>query len=145
MVQRIKTLLVALGASGLFLLPLAIPAMASAQPAPTTAPDVQAGVCQGSTLQFSPNPTPATCAANTAGGVDKVNSLITTAVNIFSIIVGIVAVIMIIIGGLKYITSSGDSSNISSAKNTIIYAVIGLVVVALAQFIVKFVLAKTTA
>jgi hypothetical protein len=51
---------------------------------------------------------------------------------------------MIIIGGLKYITSSGDSNNITSAKNTILYAIIGLVVVALAQFIVKFVLGKAT-
>jgi hypothetical protein len=56
--------------------------------------------------------------------------------------VGFVAVIMIIIGGLKYVTYSGDSSNINSAKNTILYAVVGLVVVALAQIIVKFVLAK---
>jgi uncharacterized membrane protein YuzA (DUF378 family) len=65
-------------------------------------------------------------------------------VNIFSLIVGIVAVIMIIVGGLKYITSGGDSNNVSSAKSTIIYAIIGLVVVALAQFIVQFVLNKVT-
>jgi hypothetical protein len=51
---------------------------------------------------------------------------------------------MIIWGGLRYITSGGDSAKITSAKNTIIYALIGLVVVALAQFIVKFVLAKVT-
>jgi hypothetical protein len=55
-----------------------------------------------------------------------------------------VAVIMIIVGGLKYITSGGDSNNVSSAKSTIIYAIIGLVVVALAQFIVQFVLNKVT-
>ena len=57
-------------------------------------------------------------------------------------IVGVVAVIMIIIGGLKYITSSGDSNNVSSAKNTILYAIIGLVVVVLAQVIVRFVVTK---
>jgi hypothetical protein len=50
---------------------------------------------------------------------------------------------MIIIGGLKYITSGGESSNVSGAKNTIIYAIVGLIVVALAQFIVHFVLANT--
>jgi hypothetical protein len=49
---------------------------------------------------------------------------------------------MIIIGGLKYITSGGDSSNVTGAKNTILYAVVGLVVVAMAQFIVRFVLTK---
>lgn len=76
---------------------------------------------------------------------ERINDLITTVINIFSIVVGVVAVIMIIIGGLKYITSSGDSNNVTSAKNTILYAIIGLVVVALAQFIVKFVLQKATA
>lgn len=55
---------------------------------------------------------------------------------------GVVSVIMIIIGGLKYITSAGDSGNVSGAKNTILYAIIGLVIVALSQIIVRFVLAK---
>ena len=47
---------------------------------------------------------------------------------------------MIIVGGIKYITSGGDSGNISGAKNTIIYAVIGLIIVALAQMLVHYVL-----
>jgi cytochrome bd-type quinol oxidase subunit 2 len=72
----------------------------------------------------------------------SVESVVRTVINLLSLIVGIVAVIMIIIGGLKYITSSGDSANVSSAKNTILYAIIGLVVVALAQVIVRFVLNK---
>lgn len=78
--------------------------------------------------------------SETGEGSQKIQQIVTTIVNIFSIIVGIVAVIMIIWGGFKYITSGGDSGNITSAKNTIIYAIIGLVVVALAQFIVQFVL-----
>ncbi|CAN5657901.1 hypothetical protein BH23PAT2_BH23PAT2_06010 [soil metagenome] len=72
----------------------------------------------------------------------SVNSAVAKAIDIFSYIVGVISVIMIIIGGLKYITSSGDPSNVTSAKNTILYAVIGLVVVALAQVIVIFVLDK---
>ena len=80
--------------------------------------------------------------ANTSTGTQKIQDIVTVIVNIFSVIVGIVAVIMIIWGGFKYITSGGDSGNITSAKNTIIYAIIGLVVVALAQFIVQFVLDK---
>lgn len=75
-------------------------------------------------------------------GTQKIQDIVTTVINIFSVIVGIVAVIMIIWGGFKYITSGGDSGNITSAKNTIIYAIIGLVVVALAQFLVQFVLDK---
>jgi hypothetical protein len=68
------------------------------------------------------------------------NNLITQVINIFSIIVGVIAVIMIIYGGFRYITSGGDSGKIGEAKNTIVFALVGLVIVALAQFIVKFVL-----
>lgn len=73
---------------------------------------------------------------------EKINSLISDVINIFSIVVGVVSVVMIIIGGFKYITSGGDSGNVTGAKNTIMYAIIGLVIVALAQVIVNFVLAK---
>jgi hypothetical protein len=54
-----------------------------------------------------------------------------------------VAVIMIIYGGFRYITSGGDSNRVGSAKNTLIYAIIGLIIVALAQLIVHFVLSTT--
>jgi hypothetical protein len=64
-------------------------------------------------------------------------------VNIFSLLIGIVAVIMIIVGGFRYITSGGDSGRVGGAKNTLIYAIIGLVIVALAQIIVHFVLNQT--
>jgi uncharacterized membrane protein len=73
-----------------------------------------------------------------------VSGLLRTVINVFSWIVGVIAVIMIIVGGLKYITSGGDSGNVSSAKNTILYALVGLVIVALAQFIVRFVLGQAT-
>ena len=58
--------------------------------------------------------------------------------------VGIIAVIMIIVGGFRYIASGGKQESITAAKNTILYAIIGLVIVALAQIIVKFVLEKST-
>lgn len=66
----------------------------------------------------------------------RINSVL----NILSVIIGIIAVIMIIIGGLRYITSNGDSGNVTSARNTILYAIVGLIIVALAQTIVKYVL-----
>lgn len=69
-----------------------------------------------------------------------VNKIIGTVVNILSIIVGIVAVIMIIIGGFRFVLSGGDSNNTNSARNTIIYAIVGLVVVAVAQILVRYVL-----
>lgn len=71
---------------------------------------------------------------------DNFQTLLNNVVNVFSAIVGIIAVIMIIVGGLRYITSGGDSSRVGAAKTTIIYALVGLVVVVLAQLIVHFVI-----
>jgi len=68
----------------------------------------------------------------------KIDSTITNAINLLSAIIGIAAVIMIIVAGFKYITSGGDSNSVSSAKNTLMYAIIGLIVVAFAQTVVKF-------
>ena len=55
-------------------------------------------------------------------------------------IVGIVAVIMLIIGGIRYVTSGGDSKKVTDAKNTVLYAIIGLVIAFLAFAIVNFVI-----
>ena len=55
-------------------------------------------------------------------------------------IVGIIAVIMLIIGGIKYVTSGGDSKKVTDAKNTVLYAIIGLVISFLAFAIVNFVI-----
>jgi hypothetical protein len=143
MVSKLRNTIVALlSAATLLALPVAAPVLVSAE-AP---PSIQGGLCQGSTLQVDPNapPTDATCSSTTGNGSTDVNKIITDVINIFSVAVGVIAVIMIIVGGFRYITSGGDSTKISSAKNTIIYALIGLVVVALAQLIVKFVLNKVS-
>jgi hypothetical protein len=84
------------------------------------------------------------CEDVTEDSEDDLNTVITNVVNVLSLIVGIIAVIMIVIGGFRYITSGGDSGNVSGAKNTILYAIVGLVIVALAQFIVRFVLSQST-
>ena len=85
---------------------------------------------------------PKTC-EKPEGNETTLNELIKDIINIFSVIVGIIAVVMIIYGGLKFITSGGDSGRLTSAKQTILYAIIGLIIVALAQFIVRFILSKT--
>ncbi|MBQ9018119.1 hypothetical protein IJ118_03630 [Candidatus Saccharibacteria bacterium] len=59
--------------------------------------------------------------------------------NIILYIVGIIAVIMLIIGGIRYVVSGGDSKKVTDAKNTVLYAIIGLVVCILAFAIVNFV------
>ena len=55
-------------------------------------------------------------------------------------IVGIIAVIMLIIGGIKYVVSGGDSKKVTDAKNTVLYAIIGLIIAFLAFAIVNFVI-----
>lgn len=71
-------------------------------------------------------------------------ALIADIVNVLLFVIGAIAVIMIIIGGLLYATSAGDAGNITKAKNTIMYAVVGLVVAFLAYAIVNFVVVRFT-
>ena len=74
----------------------------------------------------------------------SVNTLIRNVINILLWAIGIVSVIMIIIGGFRYATSNGDSNQVSAAKNTIMYAVIGLVIAIFAYAIVNFVFVQIT-
>lgn len=60
-------------------------------------------------------------------------------VNIMLFIVGAVAVIMLIVGGIRYVTSGGAQDHVTAAKNTIMYAIIGIVVAILAYAVVNFV------
>ena len=74
------------------------------------------------------------------GGEADLKSAIQTVINVLLFIIGAVSVIMIIIGGLRYVISNGDQGQVTSAKNTILYAVVGLVVALLAFAIVNFVI-----
>ncbi len=67
-----------------------------------------------------------------------------TITNVLLFIIGAISVIMLIIGGIRYTISNGDSSAVTSAKNTILYAVIGIIVAVLAYAIVNFVLGSIT-
>ncbi len=85
----------------------------------------------------------AVCAADgTKDPISGRDGIITKIADIFALITGIAAIIMIIIGGFEYVRSSGDSSKISKAKNTVLFAVIGLVVVAVARSVVVLVVSK---
>lgn len=109
----------ALGIVGL----MTLPAMA-ADDCGTTAQCVQVGTKQIGGDQNQP----------------RLEDSIKTIVNLLLFILGAIAVIMIIIGGIRYTTSNGDASNTKAAKDTILYAVIGLVVAIMAYAIVNFVL-----
>lgn len=72
-------------------------------------------------------------------GVAKV---VRTAISLLSYVAGVAAIIMIIYSGLKYITSGGDAGKVSSAKSTLIYALIGVAVAVLAQLFVRVIITQ---
>lgn len=139
MIQKLKMALVATMSVFAFMaVPVLIPVTVGA-----ASEDIQDCLAQGSELNGNIGSGGCDNTTSAASGSTNLTDAIKFVINLVSVIVGVVAVIMIIFGGLRYITSGGDSGKVSSAKNTIIYAVIGLIVVALAQFIVQFVLTKT--
>jgi len=88
--------------------------------------------------------------ADSARGTDQVTSLFgtsgifTTLSNTMLFIVGAISVIMIIIGGIRYVISGGDTGNVATAKNTILYAIVGLIVAIMAYAIINFVIVSFT-
>jgi ABC-type Fe3+ transport system permease subunit len=75
----------------------------------------------------------------TSGGTtvtDLVNAIVTI-VNILLALVAIIAVVFVVIGGVRYITSQGDEDAVEAAKNTIIYAVVGLIVIILSAVLIN--------
>lgn len=93
--------------------------------------------------------TPTTGSNNGSHGVDKVGNQtedltgsVTNIINGVIAALGIVAVVVIIIGGVSYMTSSGDAGKVKKAKDTILYGVIGLVICVLAFAIVNFVISN---
>ena len=131
MIQKLKMTLLSLGALFLFSAPLAFAGVASAI---VTSDDIERGLCSGAQIDFGGT---APCPATSPG---TANTIVAKVINILSLIVAAVAVIMIIFGGFRYVTSGGKQESVTSAKNTILYGLIGLVIVALAQIIVNFVL-----
>lgn len=83
---------------------------------------------------------------NTAHGASQPTELFgtagifTTIVNILLFIIGALSVIMLIIGGIRYTVSGGNASAVTAAKNTIIYAIVGIIVAVLAFAIINFIL-----
>lgn len=78
----------------------------------------------------------------TKQSTDSFNRIIKTFLNLLSVGVGIAAVVMIILGGLRFIASGGNAEKVKSARSALMYAVIGLAIVALSQAIVQFALDK---
>jgi hypothetical protein len=81
-------------------------------------------------------------AANPGTGPSNLNSVFSTVTDTLIFLVGAISVIYLIIGGLKYIVSNGDPKAVESAKNTILYAIIGVIVALVAFALVSYVIGK---
>lgn len=121
--------------AGLLAVPLIAVGMGAISPTVTFAADN----CNDTTLTIKNG-------ANCAQGTDQPTTLFgaggtfTTIVNIFLFVIGSIAVLMLIYGGIRYTISGGDSKNVTAAKDTILYAVVGIIVAILAYAIVNFVI-----
>lgn len=113
--------------------------MAFTSSAVVYAVDPLAGVCDGVTSDTS-----ATCASQdtTTNPLTGSDGILYRASIIVSVVAGIAAVIMIIISGFHMITSGGDAQKVASARRTLIGSVVGLVIIALAQSIIMFVIGR---
>lgn len=104
--------------------------------------DVFKGGCDGATSGSSTSSSATAICGATTDDKEKVPDLMKTIINTILLVLGMIAVIMIVIGGIRYTTSNGDASNVKAAKDTILYAVVGLVVAILSFAIVNFVLGR---
>jgi hypothetical protein len=77
-------------------------------------------------------------------GQAALSKVVNGVVTIISYVAGLIAIIMIIISGIRFTTSGGDSAKVSAAKTSLIYALIGIAVAVLAQVLVHFVINEAT-
>lgn len=134
MIQKIKNYFLIASSALMLAVPAVVPVSVHAE-CSNIANKVQEGANGASGESIS-------CDTENANG-NSISELGRKVVNLFSLIIGVIAIIMIIYGGFRYITSGGASERVGNAKNTLIYAIVGLIIVALAQIIVHFVLNQT--
>ncbi len=82
------------------------------------------------------------CTASSTDPITGSNGIITTIANLLAWTAGGLAIIIIIFAGFRFVKSSGDPSKVSQARETILYAAVGLIVIVLARLIVGLVISK---
>lgn len=108
-------------------------------PSTATAVDLNSEACQGITDS-------AVCKDASAGRTDNPlfgpNGALTRVISVLSMVLAVIAVIVLIIAGIRFAVSQGNSQSVGNVRNTVIYAMVGLVVAALSQALVQLVLTK---
>lgn len=106
--------------------------------------DVVETVCVNPNVSSLPeNEKPAVCQDNNTSGTDPLfgpDGILTKFIRMLSFAVGIMAVVGLMIGGIRFITSQGEPQSVANARKMVIYSLVGLVVAALSQAVVIFVL-----
>jgi len=123
---------------GLALAPMARPAYAAVTDCKDVPASQQSG-CAACLVEDDTNKwdeVAGTCDRGTKSGL---TDIVHTVINVMLFIVGILSVVMIIFGGIRYTASAGNKTQVDNAKNTIIYAVVGLVVAIVAFALVQWV------
>jgi len=124
-------------------------------------PALALGVTAAANMVSSPVANAAECTSDASGGLGGgagcaqgkdqqadlfgESGIFKTITNVLLFIIGAISVIMLIIGGIRYVVSGGDSGAVTSAKNTILYAIVGIVVAILAYALVNFVITSFSA
>ena len=114
------------------ILPVTTP---SGQHSIVSAADSKEQLCKGTGGTYSGG----TC---TSGDSRNIGTIMQSIINILLFLVGAVSVIMIVLGGFRYVASAGDQNAVTGAKNTILYAVIGLVIAFLGRAAVSFIVSS---
>lgn len=139
MIKKLKTYITTVFvALAMSLSGLAMPLISS-----TASASITTNVCKSSSTASGDSAGNCTSSTNSTQVSNSVAKIGKAVVNVFSAIIGAIAVIMLIYGGFRYITSGGATEKVGDAKKTIIFAIIGLIVVALAQVIVNLTLSTT--
>lgn len=115
------------------LLGLATPALLAAPSAlavDVLPPGCTADICKDNQSTATENP------------ITGPNGIMTKIINILAIVTGIVGIIVMLISGVMFVTSGGDSTKLANARRTLAYALAGLVIAGLARTVVIFVLSK---
>jgi hypothetical protein len=124
--NRIKNLFLAFVATLTFAMPALVPATVGAA-------SIDEGICSGITAVSGD-------CKGSGDGTAGLQKIIEKVINLLAYVIGAIAVFMVIFGGFKYLMSGGDSGKVTEAKNTILYALLGLAVVIFAKALVAFAL-----
>jgi len=133
--KLIKQILLLAVLGMIFLVPIGAHAFDINNPTKNNAGGTSTSICSGASTAY--------CSDTANGGQNDIygpNGLITSAIDIVSIIAGVTAIVVLMIGGFRFVVSGGDSNSVSGARSMILYSLVGLAIIGAAQAIMRFII-----